>query len=118
MRKPIPRVRKSTLRLGPRVAYGRPQVAVAVISPDGLPVGAGAVQEVMEESRKLINQSLTRRKIPTPPGGWRLIMVHPDEQWRDYLSPGVVVQAEAELAEAPPGAAVVVVIAMSRGEPR
>jgi hypothetical protein len=118
MRKPIPRVRKSTLRLGPRMVYGRPEVAVAVICPGGIPVGADAVQKVLAESRVLINESLLRRKIPNPPRGWRLIMIHPDEQWRDYLSPGVVAQAEAELADAPASAAVVVVLAMTRGERR
>ena len=118
MRKPIPRVRKSTLRLGPRMVYGRPEVAVAVICRDGIPVGADAVRKVLAESRILINESLRRREVPNPPGGWRLIMVHPDEQWRDYLSPGVVAQAEAELADAPASAAVVVVLAMTWGERR
>lgn len=118
MRKPIPRVRKSTLRFGPHMVYGRPEIAVAVVCPSGIPAGAKAVRQVMEQSRHLINESFLRRNIPTPRGGWRLILVHPDEQWRDYLSPAVVAQAEAELAEAPPGAAVVVVIAMTRGEGR
>ena len=100
------------------MVYGRPGVAVAVVCPNGIPFGADAVQEVLPESRVLINESLLRRKIPNPPGGWRLIMVHPDEQWRDYLSPGVVAQAEADLAGAPASAPVVVVLAMSWTERR
>lgn len=46
--------------------------------------------------------SFAARGIPTPPTGWRLAMLHLDEDWRQWVSPHKVPEAEAQLAAAGP----------------
>jgi hypothetical protein len=115
MRDLIPPVRRSTLRIGPRLLYGTPAAAVAVICADGFPVGPDAIREVMNSARELLNESFIRRRIGIPRGGWRLILVHPEEYWQDYLSAEVASRVTVELAGESPDAAVAVVIAMTKG---
>jgi hypothetical protein len=118
MRDPISPIRRSAVRLDPGPVYGRPGMAVAVVSPDGFPVGTDRLYEVIEGARRLMNESFTRRRIPTPPGGWQLVLLHPDEDWRDYLCAEVAAQVTAQLAEEPAGAAVAVVLAVAEELPR
>jgi hypothetical protein len=98
--------------VGSRFLKGRRGMAAAVIRPDGYPYSAEAQREVFEEARQLINESFRQRRIPTPPGGWTLVLVHPEERWQNHLAPALAAEITEELARFPAGAVVAVVLAL------
>lgn len=84
-------------------------MAVTVVSagpptPEEERVALGAAGDAIRESFR-------ERGIPAPPGGWQLALLHPDEDWRQWVSPNVAADAEAKLAAAVPGSVVTVVYA-------
>lgn len=83
-------------------------IRVAVICDNGFPSSDTEKDAVIAGAWPLMAESLTRRGIAVPPG-CVLAINHPDTDWRDSLSQHIVNQAEAELASAPPAAAVAVV---------
>jgi uncharacterized lipoprotein YmbA len=91
-------------------------MAAAIICPDGYPLAVQAQREVLEQARQLINESFKRRRVPTPPRGWTLGLIHPDEQWRDHLAPELVTRITADLTKQPAGAVVAVVVAFDTSE--
>jgi hypothetical protein len=97
------------------VAGGR-GVAAAMVCPEGFPYSSEHKREVFEDARWLINESLIRRQVPTPPGGWTLGMLHPEEHWRNHLAPSVVAEVTEVLGRLPAGAAVAVVLALDASE--
>lgn len=98
-----------------RVAAGR-GVAAAILCPEGFPCSDEHKHEVFEDARRLINESLIRRQVPTPRGGWTLGLLHPEERWQDHLAPSVVDQVTEALERLPAGAAVAVVLALDASE--
>jgi hypothetical protein len=59
-----------------------------------------------DTAREAMCESFRLRGISTPPGGWCYAMLHPDEDWRNWVSPHLVPRAEAVLATADPGTVV------------
>jgi hypothetical protein len=60
----------------------------------------------LDTAREAMRESFRLRGIPTPLGGWRYAMLHPDEDWRNWVSPHLVPEAEAVLAASDPGTVV------------
>jgi hypothetical protein len=111
---PIPPLNDALIR--PLWVTGGRGVAAAMVCPEGFPYSEKHKREVFEDARRLINESLTRRQVPTPPGGWTLGMLHPEEHWQDHLAPPVVAQVTDALERLPAGAAVAVVLALDASE--
>jgi hypothetical protein len=111
MTEPIPPVRE--IVVGPvELANSRREMAEYSIRDEGFPHSAAEQREVFEDARRLINESFTRRGIPTPAGGWTLGLVPPWEPWQEHIAPELAARLVAELPEHPPTAAVVVVLAL------
>lgn len=72
----------------------------------------------VEGAAEAIRESFARRGIPTPPDGWRLLLLHPDEDWRQWISPHKVPEVTAGLAAAGPSAVPMVIYAVPRNRRR
>lgn len=116
MTEPVPPVRAI---LGPIELPNRREMAVALICDEGYPHTAQQQHEVFEDARQIINESLLRRRIPAPVGGWTLGLVPPWEPWQSHVAPDIAARVLDELTEHPATAAVVVVAALDlSGLPR
>ena len=71
----------------------------------------------LDTAREAMLASFRARGIATPPGGWRLAMLHPDEEWHRWISPGKVPEVQTQLDDAGPNAVVLVIYAY-RSDPR
>ena len=118
MTEPIPPLDAATISVGPRTVRGRIGVAFAMVCRDGFPYAAEAQREVFEQARSRINESFRRRHVPTPAGGWKLVLVHPEQRWEDYINPELAAHIRRERADAPVTAAVAVVLAVDITEGR
>lgn len=85
--------------------------AVVVFAGPPTPEQELAAIDAAEEGMR---ESFAERRIPTPPGGWRLALLHPDEEWRTCVSPAVAADADQRLADAGPDAVAIVVYAFRR----
>lgn len=93
-----------------------PEDGMAVLVFFEGPPTADERRTALDTAREAMVASFADRGIPTPPGGWRLATLHPDEPWREWISPHLIPRAEAELAEAGPGAVVRVYYAYRAGQ--
>jgi hypothetical protein len=66
---------------------------------------------VLADAWAAVLESFRDRGIPMPPGGWRSAVLHPDEDWRCWVSESVARDAERRLDAAGPDAVVSVVYA-------
>lgn len=105
--------------LGPIELHSRREMAVALICDEGYPHTIQQQHEVFEDARQIINESLLRRRIPAPVGGWTLGLVPPWEPWQSHVAPHIAARVLDELTEHPATAAVVVVAALDlSGRPK
>jgi hypothetical protein len=73
----------------------------AVICDDGFPTDRAELLDVMGEAWQRFRESIRRRNLPTPPGGWLLTLDHPETDWRTGFAPEVVAQVEHDLTNHP-----------------
>jgi hypothetical protein len=81
----------------------------AIICDNGFPTDRAELLDILEQAWQRFSESIRRRGLPRPPGGWALTLDHPDGDWRQGFAPEVVAQVERDLPNHPPTAVVVAV---------
>lgn len=114
MTDPIPPISESCHVMGPAFIEGSRGMAAALIRDEGYPYTAEAQREVFEDARQLINESFRRRRIPTPPGGWTLAFIHPEEPWQNHIAPDIAQKITADLIDHPSTAVIAVVVVYAK----
>jgi hypothetical protein len=98
-------------------AGSTPEDGMATIVVCDYPPTQEERRTALDTAREVMLASFRARSVATPAGGWRLAMLHPDEDWHRWISPSKVPEVQAQLADAGPDAVALVIYAF-RSDPR